>query len=117
MRLLRWIFGFLVAAAVVAFAVLNRQAVLLTLSPVHPALEVPLYALILLSLFGGFLLGGTTVWLSASDLRRDRRRQRKKIRALEATLQETADLKPGPSRPAAEFFPALPQHKPEMDLS
>ena len=116
MALLRWIAGFVIASALIAFALLNRQDITLTFSPLHPPVDIPLYAIIFCAVFTGFLIGAGTVWFGAAPLRRERRRQRKQIRALEETLKDTAAIKPD-AAPAREFFPALPQNHIKLDAS
>jgi uncharacterized integral membrane protein len=54
----------------VVFAVVNRQAVTLDLWPLDMALRLPLFILILGSLFVGLLVGGTAAWLSGAAARR-----------------------------------------------
>ena len=45
--------------------------------------ELPLYAVFLIGLFVGAILGGTATWLSAHPGRRDARALRRKVRAVE----------------------------------
>lgn len=106
--LLRGIAGFIIAAFLIGFALFNRQHVELIYSPVHEALNLPLY-FIVLTMFGlGFLIGGAAVWLNMAGTRKVKRQQKKQIKALEKeiTLMKT-DVPDNPP-PASEFFPSLP---------
>ncbi|MCC7305334.1 MAG: LapA family protein [Alphaproteobacteria bacterium] len=104
MRLIRWSAGFVLAVLIAAFAVANRQTVPVTWSPLHEALPLPVYVLVLVSLAAGFICGGIIMWLSESPLRRERRAQKKQIKTLERRLEETAHdsaAKPASWQPAA----------------
>lgn len=107
MRLLLWIIGFVIAIAVAAFAVFNRQPISLTYSPIHQPLEVPLYAVGLGLMATGFIIGAALVWLNGADIRRTRRKQTRQIRKLEKELAETAKTDIAIT-PPSDFFPALP---------
>lgn len=110
MTFIRNIIGFIFAAALIAFAVFNRQDVEFSYSPFHDPIHMPLYLIALCLMAIGFLLGGITVWLNMADTRRLKRMQRKKIKELEKELQKT-ELKPADTeKPPSDFFPALP-HK------
>jgi uncharacterized integral membrane protein len=79
------------AVALVAFAVVNRQAVVVSLDPfdqAHPALSVtlPLFALILGLVIGGVLVGGVAAWLRQSKWRRAARLAEAEARELRAEL-------------------------------
>ena len=52
----------------------NREAVMLTWSPLHEPSAVPVAVLVLGATIGGFIWGGLIVWLNSAPLRRDRRR-------------------------------------------
>lgn len=107
MRLLLWIIGFIIAIAVAGFAVFNRQPVTLSYSPVHPPLEVPLYAVGLGLMAAGFIIGSGMVWLNGSNMRRTRRKQMRQIKKLEKELAASVSGEPA-TAPPSDFFPALP---------
>lgn len=70
MSLLRWIVLPPVALIVIALAVANRHVVSFSLDPFNaqtPALslEIPLAAIVLISLFIGILIGGFAAWSQA----------------------------------------------------
>ena len=70
MRLLSWIILLPVAVAVVAFSVVNRAPVQLDLWPLPYTAETPVFLIILLSVFAGFVWGGLVAWVSAARGRR-----------------------------------------------
>ncbi len=79
------------AIVLVAFAVANRQTVVVSLDPfdqAHPALSVtlPLFALILALVIGGVLVGGVAAWLRQSKWRRAARLAEAEARELRAEL-------------------------------
>lgn len=113
MTLIRTIFGFILAIALVAFAVANRQTATLVYSPVHDTLDVPLYLIALLFMALGFILGSVTVWINSGKTRRIKRQQRKTIKELEKELEKIGSADPKITEPPSDFFPALPQNKAE----
>lgn len=96
------------AVIIVAFAVANRQIVTVSLDPFsaeHPAasLTLPLFALVIVLLVLGVLIGGIAAWLRQSKWRRTARRLEREIADLhietEALKRSTAA--PGVGAPAA----------------
>ena len=92
MRILNTIFAILVAVLVVLFAVSNRAPVVVEIWPFPYQLELGLYALILLAVFIGFLVGLITSWLAAGKRRRELRALRKENRDLQASLARATAL-------------------------
>jgi uncharacterized integral membrane protein len=109
-NLVRHITGFILAAALVAFAIFNRQLVTVIYSPINEPAQLPLY-LVTLGLFAfGFIIGGTVVWLNTAPGQfKVRRQQRKKIKALEKELASGKPETPRSAPPPTDFFPALPR--------
>jgi len=75
------------AVIIIAFAVANRQIVTLSLDPFggsEPAasLTLPLFALIILVLIAGVLIGGAAAWLGQGKWRRNARRLEREVRDL-----------------------------------
>lgn len=75
------------AALIVLFAVANRQAVTLSFdpfSPTAPALtaELPLFALLLVTLIAGVVIGGVAAWLRQHRWRKAARRLDAQVKAL-----------------------------------
>jgi uncharacterized integral membrane protein len=72
------------AVVIIAFAVANRQIVTVSLDPFsaeHPAasLTLPLFALVIVLLVLGVLIGGIAAWLRQSKWRRTARRLEREI--------------------------------------
>ena len=83
------------AIVIIAFAVANRQIVTVSLDPFsseHPAssLTLPLFALILVLLIAGVVIGGVAAWLRQAKWRRVARRLEREVEGLRG---EVASLK------------------------
>jgi uncharacterized integral membrane protein len=83
----------LVAAALIAFAVANRQIVTVSLDPfdqANPALVLaqPMYLLVFALLIGGVVVGGCAAWLRQTRWRARARRAEAQVSALRARLSE-----------------------------
>ena len=79
------------AIIIIAFAVANRQAVTVSLDPFStdaPAasLTLPLFALVIVLLILGVVIGGIAAWLRHSKWRRTARRLEREIAALHGKL-------------------------------
>ena len=109
MSLVRTLFSFILAIALTAFAVSNRQSAPLIYSPIHEPLDVPLYLIALLFMAGGFVLGAVAAWMNGGKTRKIKRQQRKTIKALEKELGALSKDKDKADAPPSEFFPALPK--------
>ena len=80
------------AAVIIAFAVANRQIVTVSLDPFsaeHPAasLTLPLFALVIVMLLFGVLIGGIAAWLRQSKWRRTARRLEREIADLHIEIE------------------------------
>ena len=80
------------AVIIIAFAVANRQIVTVSLDPFsaeHPAasLTLPLFALVIVLLVLGVLIGGVAAWLRQSKWRRTARRLEREIADLHIELE------------------------------
>src|SRR6266700_181676 len=99
------------AVILVAFAVANRQTIVVSLDPfdeAHPALVValPLFALALLLVIAGVIIGGLAAWLKQSKWRRAARiaeREARELRAEVDRLRSRAGLTDiaGPPQPTS----------------
>jgi uncharacterized integral membrane protein len=83
------------AVVIIAFAVANRQIVTVSLDPFsseHPAslLTLPLFALIIVLLIVGVVIGGVAAWLRQAKWRRVARRLEREVGELRS---EVASLK------------------------
>jgi len=103
MQLLFWFFVALVAVLLALFAASNRDAVTLALWPMDLALQLPLYLAILGAFLIGVVFGGVAAWNAGRHWRREARRRRRRIAALEHELAATQAQLPGalPSPPRA----------------
>jgi len=68
---------------IVMLAVDNRGIVEIIFWPLPFRYHMPLYAVFLLGLFAGALLGGLALWLSNHDRRSEARALRRKVKAVE----------------------------------
>jgi uncharacterized integral membrane protein len=97
------------AVILIVFAVSNREAVRLGLWPLPFSVEAPLYLFLFLSLLAGGLLGAWAAWLAGRDNRRELRRRRRRLDALERELSATQSQLAESSRLPP---PALPPNRP-----
>ncbi len=79
------------AIFIVMLAVANRHSVLVSLDPFSteaPALSrtVPLFAIMLVALIGGTIIGGTAAWVRQGKWRRAARRNEAELRKLQSEL-------------------------------
>jgi uncharacterized integral membrane protein len=84
-----WSVTLVAAAVLVSFAISNRATVPLGLWPLPFMLETPVYLFALLTLVAGFVVGAACVWIAGHGLRREVRRRRRRIEALERELATT----------------------------
>jgi uncharacterized integral membrane protein len=102
------------AVIIIAFAIANRQIVTVSLDPFsaqHPAasLTLPLFALVIVLLITGVLIGGIAAWLRQSKWRRTARRLEREIADLHIEMEE---LKRNAGIPAAGVnAPAAPPQR------
>jgi len=89
-RRLSWIVTLPLMLIGVVFAVVNRQAVEVRLWPLEIELQAPLFVVVLLAVFVGFVLGGVATWFAAGRRRRAAREEHHRLRQLE---QQVADLR------------------------
>lgn len=86
-KIVTWIVIVPIAAAIIAFAVANRQTVTVSFDPFSSAspayaATLPLFAVILIALILGVLVGGIAAWLRQGKWRRSARRLDGEVRAL-----------------------------------
>jgi uncharacterized integral membrane protein len=97
------------AVIIIAFAVANRQIVTVSLDPfsgAQPAAAVtlPLFALVIVLLIAGVLIGGIAAWLRQSKWRRTARRLEREVDELRAEIQSLRRMTEQPY-PAADAAP------------
>jgi putative membrane protein len=86
-RLVRPVLGLAGLVVIVAFAIANRAPVDVSFAPLPVQVELPVYGVFLLGLVLGGLIGGSAAWLGGHRHRRDARRMRNKVWALENQLE------------------------------
>ena len=106
------------AIAFITFAVANRQIVVISLDPfdqAHPAIamSLPLFALILLLIIGGVVVGGVAAWLKQSKWRRAARQAEWEARELRAEVDE---LKRRGSTTESAGGPASAGYAPQLTI-
>ena len=94
------------AIVLITFAVANRQTVVVSLDPfdhAHPALAValPLFALVLVLLIGGVIVGGVAAWLKQAKWRRAARLAEAEARELRAEVDRLKQRTAPAQLPAA----------------
>ena len=72
----------------VAFAIANRQIVILSLDPAPISMRAPLYSFVLTGTFFGLLAGGLIAWLRAGRWRSQLRDEQRSVRRLESKLRQ-----------------------------
>ena len=87
MKHFSWILTVPLTVVVIVFAVANREFVPLDLWPFEFAVQVPIFALVLCSMFVGFLIGALAMWLSSGKQRRRARAARGRLAKLEREVQ------------------------------
>jgi uncharacterized integral membrane protein len=86
-RLLRLLLGLVALIVIVAFAIANRTPVDVSFAPLPLTIELPVYGAFLFGLIVGVLVGGLGVWLGGLGKRRQARKMRNKVWALENQLR------------------------------
>jgi uncharacterized integral membrane protein len=97
MRRLGWIVTIPLTVIVLLFAVDNRQPVELELWPLPWAVPaIPLFALALVLILLGFVIGALAMWFSGAKLRRQNRQLRRDLDAAKSELYGLRNRAPEP---------------------
>lgn len=88
MNIIRWIIAAPIVIGAVLFALANPTNVMLTWSPMHEPIDLPLYFIALAFLGVGFLLGAVIAWLNMGKTRAEKRRLKKENKQLEKDINE-----------------------------
>ena len=86
MKAVYWAVTLVAAVLLIPFALSNRQPVSLGFWPLPFLVDLPLYFLVLLMLIAGFLIGAVATWIAGRRIRRELRRWRRRVEALEREL-------------------------------
>mgnify|MGYP000038215273 FL=1 len=88
-----WMFVVLAGLVGVVFALSNREVLLIQLLPLPFTIEAPVYLILMSMLFLGVLLGGVGAWVSSFGERYKARNQSRRVKWLEAKLEEERGLR------------------------
>jgi lipopolysaccharide assembly protein A len=91
LRLIRLLLAIVFVAVIVIWSVANRQPVDVSFWPLPFEPQVPLFIVVLASLTLGVLIAWLVAWLSAWGMRRQARRDHRRVMALEAREQMRAE--------------------------
>lgn len=119
-RIVRLLLGLVLVLLIMDFAVANRTSVEVSLAPLPITQPLPLYAVFLIGLVVGALIGGLMIWIGTLGRVGEARRLTKRIWALENQLsilkqqeekrQAAAERPAGKANsPTAGGVPALPK--------
>lgn len=84
--LLAWLLTLPFIIGAVVFAIYNQGMAAVTYNPFHASINLPLYVPVLFAIAFGFVFGSVMTWAAMGRLRKERRDQRKKIKALEKQI-------------------------------
>lgn len=90
-RLFSWFVVVPTALAVVAFSVSNRAEVIVDFWPLPITSEFRVFAVVLVSIFAGFVLGGLVAWISGGKRRWRARAMARRAKAAEAEVARLRD--------------------------
>ncbi len=90
LRLISWIIMVPVALAVISFSVNNRGSIVIDVWPAPFSVEVPVFAVVLVSILGGMIVGAILAWFSGG---RTRSRARMNARRAKSAEHEAAALR------------------------
>jgi len=107
MKLLSWITLPPLTVATLYLAIANRHPVLFSLDPFNTddpalALELPLFAIVLVSVFLGILLGGASAWIRQSRWRKQARQTSLEVKRLSKEVAEKPNNLPVPMAGTAD---------------
>jgi lipopolysaccharide assembly protein A len=89
MKVVYWAVTLVAAVLLIPFALSNRGPVSLGLWPLPFLVDLPLYLLVLVLFLAGFVIGAAATWIAGRRTRRELRRRRRRVEALERELVAT----------------------------
>jgi putative membrane protein len=92
-KLVHWVVTAPLALVFVIFAVANRDVVSLSFWPLPIELRAPVWAVVLLTLLAGFLIGEFVAWINGRRWRRQAREKARRVEALERELAAKTQAK------------------------
>jgi uncharacterized integral membrane protein len=105
MRAVYWAAVLVIAALLSLFAASNREIVSLGLWPLPFLAQAPLYLVVLIALFFGFVAGAIAAWIKGRHQRRQLRECRRQSEALARELASTQAELSREIRPARTGLP------------
>ncbi len=108
MRLVSWFVVVPTALAVVAFSVSNRADVVVNFWPLPFTSEFRVFAVVLVSIIAGFVLGGLVAWISGGKRRRRARAMARRAKTAAAEAARLRDKVAGLEEAAEKREIALP---------
>ena len=96
-RLITGVISLVLLVVGVIFALTNRQAVEIHLWPLGQTHELPLFLIVLGTLFAGFVIGGAASWFSGGRQRRQARVDRMRARSMENEIARLKRSQPQPT--------------------
>lgn len=102
--LLAWLLTLPFIVVAVVFALYNAEIVAVSVSPFRLPLPMPLYVPVLAGVAFGFAFGTVMTWAAMSNLRKERRDYKRKIKSLEKRLETSAN--PVPARHNYALIPS-----------
>lgn len=110
-RFLAGLVGIPLALFIILFAVANRQSVTVGFDPFAPttpafSVSLPLFAVVLLSLMLGVLIGGVAAWARQGKWRKEAKRRRVQTERLEAETETARREAAMARRQASAALPA-----------
>lgn len=94
-KLIRWAIRLLLLVLFVVFAIANREAVTVSLDPLPVAWPVPLFLVVFVAMFVGFVAGGGVAWMRAGRWRHRARAAERERRRMEADRQAATPASTG----------------------
>ena len=88
------LFSFVIAIAVVVFALANRAPMTLSLSPLPVEQTLPTYLVLLATFAVGVAVGGFSHWIAAAGRRRAARKEHRQLVRVERELTEVRQHSP-----------------------
>jgi len=101
MSFLRGVIAAIAAIVIIGFAIANRESVTVGFDPLPFAVGVPLYAVVLVALALGIVIGGTVTWLRGHRWRRLARELGDRVTRLERERRRLEEK-------AGDGHPSLP---------
>ena len=119
-RIIRLLLGLVLVLLIMDFAVANRTSVEVSLAPLPISQPLPLYAVFLIGMVLGAIIGGLMIWVGTLSRASEARRLKGRVWALENQLnilkeqeqkRQAAAQRPAarPASPAGGGVPALPK--------